>query len=136
MRLFALSAVVVAGFAAAPAEAHMDAGVGFDVPQIVMDAAEPLAAPSSKRLRRSPRPDPRRTVGKKANPLYAGLAAGGAAGGTALVGGGIASVAVLALLGAFGAPSLPVTITAAVIGGALVLGTPILAGLAGGGARM
>ncbi|HEY4221192.1 MAG TPA: hypothetical protein VGO62_07610, partial [Myxococcota bacterium] len=132
VRILALVGAVATALASAPALAEM-------TPDITAPFFDQLAstAPPAKRVpKKTPAPDPRRAAALKANPLYAGLAAGGAAGGTALVGSGLTAVSALALLGTFGAPSLPVTVTAAVIGIALLVATPIAAGIAGGAALL
>ena len=135
MRLVALVLVAGIAFTSSPASARI-MEPAFESAR-GMAAVPPAIPPAPPKKRRTPRPDPRRgPVGQKVNPAYAGLAAAGGAGGGALIGATAVGISTLVLLGTFGAPTLPVTVTAAVIAIGIGLATPFLAGLGGGGALL
>ncbi len=133
MRPLALLLLAAVAFASAPAAARVLEPAHQRVEAPVRVAV--LVPPPKHPPRRRPAPDRRtRPVVRKASPATAGLAAAAGAGGAALIGGSAVGISALVLLGAFGTPTLPVTVTAAVVAIAVGLATPILVGIAGGGA--
>ncbi len=111
------------------------------MPSVTAQADEDVAAtrkkppPRKKPRKPSPAPDPRtRPAAKKPNPAMVGLAAAGGAGGGAFIGASAVGLSTLILFGAFGAPTLPVIITAAVIAIGLGIAAPFMAAFGGGGA--
>lgn len=112
------------------------------LPSVTASADDDVAAtrkkpPPRKKPRKPtrPAPDPRtRPTAKRANPALVGLAAAGGAGGGAFIGASAVGISTLVLFGVFGAPALPVIITAAVIAIGLGIAAPFMAALGGGGA--
>jgi hypothetical protein len=146
MRFTALLLVTGLAFASVPAQARIveprleraSAAQSF---QNLDDGSAELAAtrkapPRKKPVRRTPRPDPRRPVAPRqnVNPASIGLGAAGGAAGGALIGAATVGLSALVLTGVFATPTLPVTITAAVVAVGVGLATPFLAAIGGGGA--
>lgn len=144
-----ISPLILAGFVlssalatSAPAAAR-NLEPSSRLPSVTAHAQDEVAAtrrkppPRKKRPPRRPQrpaPDPRQRLVKRPNPAMVGLAAAGGAGGGAFIGASAVGISTLVLFGAFGAPTLPVIITAAVVAIGLGLAAPFMAAVGGGGA--
>lgn len=148
-RIRLVSPLFIAGFvlcaavtSSAPAQARIVEPVQR-MPSAVasLEGGDEIAAtrrkpPPRKKPRRPsrPAPDPRSRAGKRPDPASVGLAAAGGAGGGAFIGASAVGLSTLILFGAFGAPTLPVIITATVIAIGLGIAAPFMAAVGGGAA--
>lgn len=142
MRIPSLFVVVAFALTSGPAAARMMEPTFHRAPSAVvvhdadLDVAvtkrKPRPPPRKKPRRSRPAPDPRRAPVKKVNPALVGLAAAGGGAGGALIGATGVGISTLVLFGVFGAPALPVVITAIVIGVGLGVAAPFIAAVGGG----
>lgn len=130
------------GLGAAPATAT-NAATSVATTAPAVDPAregEPMLAATKKKAppkkkRRTPPPDRRKEPPpQRVDPLMVSAAAAGGAAGGACVGASTVVAAAVIGLGVFGAPTVPVMITAAVIGIGVAVATPFMAALGGGAA--
>lgn len=134
--------VVSFGATSTPALAHLSEPTARPLPSVTA-SAEPdaeIAAtkrrppPRKKPRRPAPRPDPRQPRGKRPDPAMVGLAASGGAATGAFIGASAVGLSTLVLFGVFGAPTLPVIITAVVVAITLGIAAPFMAAIGGGSA--
>ena len=139
MRITPLALLVSFALSSAPAAARLiEPALQRNASTVVAPDALDVAVsrtrppPPRKRPPRRPAPDPRRALGARPDPVRIGVAAAAGASLGALMGSSGVGISTLVLFGVFGAPTLPVTITAIVVGVGLGIAAPFLAAVGGG----